>query len=382
MDKLSLEESLSILMPSEEVSKKSPVRIPKVLEVENEEIDEIESPVEDMYSSYTLESEDHKSGNLTPKRFKVEAPKTPTRKILSEDEDSKEDKRNIYDLLKDYRYTILKYIYDEDTKKVLYLVCFDPNGQVLFVELNDLIDTPEEDHVTVKIYPLKKTNISHSYKNSIREKMNLTLNDIVLFDGLEYCFLKKNSDSEIYEDYYETIEEEVQEGKNMPETYVVINIDDIKTDPLEVLENTKNGYQIIQQHQLFSNKETLNDIINSVNNLSQCLKNFETIYKRTSTNLTNDWSVLSTFCKTYYEKYSNQELTDEEKTKFDKVSVNMFLRFQSFNKQIEKIDSMFPIKKMVEEASDQLNEVSLKLDEKDKQTTGYIFSLEDLDILV
>ena len=70
------------------------------------------------------------------------------------------------------------------------------------------------------------------------------------------------------------------------------------------------------------------------------------------------------------------------KIKFDKVSVNMFLRFQTFNKQIEKIDNMFPIKKMVEEAADQLNEISLRLDEKDRETTGYIFSMEDLDVLI
>ena len=386
MDKLSLEESLNILIPEGKTTNlKSPVRIPKVIDVNEDEIDEIESPVEDIYSAYTVENEENNSKNLTPKRFKVEAPKTPTRKILNKDtgvEEQDADEQDIYGLLKDYRYTILKYIYDEDTSNILYLICFDPNGQVLFVELNNSIDIPDEDHNLVKICPLKNTNISNSYKNSIREKMNLTLNGIVLFDGIEYCFLKKNNDSEIYEDYYETIEEETQESKTMPETYVIVNIDDIKNEPLEVLEITKNGYQIIQQHQLFSNKETLNEIITSVNNLSQSLKNFDTIYKKASTNLTNDWAVLSTFCKTYYEKYSKQELTNEEKIKFDKVSVNMFLRFQTFNNQIEKIDNMFPIKKTVEEASDKLNEISLKIDEKDKETTGYIFSMEDLDILI
>lgn len=390
MDKLSLEDSLSILIPSEQTAKtKSPVRIPKVIDIKDDEIEEIEDPVEDMYSTFTIESESNSSKNLTPKRFKVEAPKTPKRKILkktdsvsSESDSESDSERTVYDLLKDYRYTILKYIYDEDTRKILYLICFDPNGQVLFVELNNTVDMPEDDHTVVKICPLKNSNITSSYKNSIREKMNLTLNGVVLFDGIEYCFLKKNSDSEIYEDYYETVEEESQEGKTMPETYVIVNIDDIKQDPLEVLEVTKNGYQIIQQHQLFSNKETLNDIISSVNNLSQSLKNFDTIYKNASTNLTNDWSVLSTFCKTYYEKYSKQTLTDEEKGKFDKVSVNMFLRFQTFNKQIEKIDNMFPIKKMVEEAADQLNETSMRIAEKDKETTGYIFSMEDLDVLI
>ena len=384
MDKLSLEESLNILIPSEQSKPKSPVRIPKVIDVNDDEIDEIDEPVEDIYSTYTVESQENTSKNLTPKRFKVEAPKTPKRKILnkSKTDDDDDDEQDVYDLLKDYRYTILKYIYDEDSQKILYLICFDPNGQVLFVELNNAIDMPEDNHTTVNIYPLKNSNIAGSYKNSIREKMNLTLNGVVLFDGIEYCFLKKNNSSEIYEDYYQTVEEETQESKTMPETYVIVNIDDIKAEPLEVLETTKTGYQIIQQHQLFSNKETLNEIIGSVNNLSQSLKNFDTIYKRASSNLTKDWSVLSTFSKTYYESYSKQELTDEDKIKFDKVSVNMFLRFQTFNKQIEKIDNMFPIKKMVEEAADQLNEISLRLDEKDRETTGYIFSMEDLDVLI
>ena len=103
MDKLSLEESLNILIPSEQIKTKSPVRIPKVIDVNNEEIDEIDEPAEDMYSTYTVETEESTSKNLTPKRFKVEAPKTPKRKILNKEKLDDDNEQDVYDLLKDYR---------------------------------------------------------------------------------------------------------------------------------------------------------------------------------------------------------------------------------------------------------------------------------------
>ena len=95
-----------------------------------------------------------------------------TDSVSSESDSESDSERTVYDLLKDYRYTILKYIYDEDTRKILYLICFDPNGQVLFVELNNTVDMPEDDHTVVKICPLKNSNIISSYKNSIREKLS------------------------------------------------------------------------------------------------------------------------------------------------------------------------------------------------------------------
>ena len=60
----------------------------------------------------------------------------------------------------------------------------------------------------------------------------------------------------------------------------------------------------------------------------------------------------------------------------------MFLRFQAFNKQIDYIDNMYPVKQAINEGSKKIEETKEKLVQKDKEISGNVFSLDELDFIL
>ena len=62
--------------------------------------------------------------------------------------------------------------------------------------------------------------------------------------------------------------------------------------------------------------------------------------KNITKDIVDDWKRLSSYSSDYYDKFTRDELDQEEKENFDKVTVNMFARFQLFNEQVEKVDSL------------------------------------------
>ena len=374
MNRLSFEDSLKLLAPNDEkklspttsIKKKKKVKTEKVINSPIR-INNIEEDFDNLYNEETMEI------SIKEEKYNIETPRTPTREKIDLDDIS-----NVYEFLKEYRYTVLKYIRNKETNNMLYVLCFDPNGQVIFVKLDKKYNNKKTDHKIIDVFPQKQGLIDNSYKSAIKERIPQELSGIVLFDGIEYNVMLKDDSGDLNEYYYHVFKE-VEEIQNLPETYIVINIEDIRQDAEEILQISKKGYQVIQNQQLMTNKETLNNIIESVNNLSMTLQNFEAIYKDFTNNLTKDWSVLSSYSKEYYKKYVDGKLMEEEKEKYDRVSANMFLRFQTFNNQINNIDNMFPIKKIVDEATTKLNQTSKKIIEKDKNVSGNVFNVDEID---
>ena len=382
MNKLSLEDSLKLLAPVEDKDDDF-VPVEKVTTVKKKRSKKekvINSPVrinnieEDLE---TLDNDETMELSIKEETFNIETPRTPTRE--KKDLEEVDTINEIYDFLKEYRYTVLKYIRNKETNNILYVLCFDPNGQVIFVKLNKKYKNKKTEHNIVDVFPQKNGNIDSSYKTAIKERIPQELSGIVLFDGLEYNVMIRDNYGDLNEYYYHLFKE-VEEIQNLPETYIIIHIDDIKKDAQEILNISKHGYQVIQKQQLLTNKETLNGIIESVNKLSMTLQSFETIYKNFTKNLTDDWSILSSYSKEYYKKYVNGNLKEEEKEKYDRVSANMFLRFQTFNDQINNIDNMFPIKKIVDEATEKINHTSKKLIDKDRDVSGNVFNVDEINI--
>ena len=77
--------------------------------------------------------------------------------------------------------------------------------------------------------------------------------------------------------------------------------------------------------------------------LNKQMKNFDKSYKKYANNLVDDWSLLGSFAKDYYVKYGKKELNEIDKNKFDKVSLNMYARFQNFNEHIFMIQDILPL---------------------------------------
>ena len=104
--------------------------------------------------------------------------------------------------------------------------------------------------------------------------------------------------------------------------------------------------------------------------------------KKVTKNIVNDWSSLSEYSSDFYYKYSKEELTDSDKKSFDQVSLNMFVRFQIFNNQVEEIDKLSSIIGNVNKSISIIEGTMEKLSEKDEKLTNKLVELEDFESFI
>jgi len=226
MNKLSLEESLKILAPfhSDEEEEKnepevkktvrkarrkiktpsrSPVRIPKISPVRDYQEDKIET-IESKNSLYEEEDKieithtDKEVAPHTPTRFTIETPRTPTAKFNS----LPIKDINLEEKLKDYRYSIIKYLIDEDTNSIKYVICFDPNGQIVFINLDKKAKTDCQNHKSVKINLSKDEPNLGSYQNALLEKLTTDMRGLVFYEQGSYLFALREDNADYYYEYY------------------------------------------------------------------------------------------------------------------------------------------------------------------------------------
>ena len=91
---------------------------------------------------------------------------------------------------------------------------------------------------------------------------------------------------------------------------------------------------------------------------------------------------LGTCSADYYEKYGEGKLTEEEKDKFDKVSINMFARFKAFNEQLMLVNQLNKIIPDIDKASQLINKICEEIEYNDTRMSGNIMEVEDLNIRI
>ena len=116
--------------------------------------------------------------------------------------------------------------------------------------------------------------------------------------------------------------------------------------------------------------------------LTNSLYNFEKIYKNITRDIVDDWKRLSDYSSEYYDKFNNETLEQEEKETFDKVTVNMFARFQIFNEQIEKVDSMTKVIEKIKSSIYSINTTIEELETKSDNLKNKIIDIEDLELYI
>lgn len=417
MNKLSIAESLSLLAPSplenlttnrkKTKSKKntrSPVKIPVVTPVRNELEDQIEDVREenrDLYSRKEVkkeeeikeeeeeeeeeikeeeEEEEKLKAPHTPQRFRIETPRTPTRKFNQLPDES--SKINLYERLRDKRYTLLKYIISEDDSKLIYVVCYDPNGQILFVKIDEKMDVKlsiEEKNI-IRVKRNYDDIILDAFQSAIQERMTIEVQGVVFYDGTNYIFALHRNNGNVENSRFDIINYEDNKKLVISETYTVVNLKEIEKETNLILDITKRNYQLIQQQQLLISTNTSDNIITSVNNLSNNLKNFIKIYKTYTNNIIDDWGFLGACSSDYYQKYGEGILTESDKEKFDKISINMFARFQAFNEQLMLINQLNDIIPDIDKSSQLINKICEEIEYNDTKISGNIIEIEDLNI--
>ena len=397
MNKLSIKDSLDLLLPNskEEIVNldkkkkkaiRSPLKIPTLNPTEKEEKEEIvieeKEKIEVKEEKITKdedEKEEFKSPH-TPTRFKIETPRRPVNKF-NETVD-KEHLLNLYDRLKDKRYTLLKYIVSSPNN-LIYLVCFDPNGQIVFLYLENF-----EDKISIEekdiIYVERNYDdlILDAYQASIQEKMLLEIKGVVFYDGKKYLFSIHKDDGTVDNIVYNIVDNKNKENLIVSETFTVITLEELEKETTFIVNSTKENYKIIQQQQQLVSENTINNLITSTNNLLKNLKRFTAIHNKYIDNLVHDWNVLSICSNDYYKKYGEGLLTAEEKITYDKISVNMFARFQGFNKQLLFVNKLNKIVPEIDKSSNIINRITEDLDSSNLQLADKIVDIEELNISI
>lgn len=409
MKRLSIEESLRLLAPNStdpdneatpvkpkrkarkrvKTPSRSPVRIPKISPVKNyspsDKIDTIEN--KSLYEEalqeleeeqIKIDKEEKEIAPHTPTRFTIETPRTPTIKL------EQLPKKNI-DLelkLRECRYSIIKYLSNEDTNSINYVICFDPNGQIVFISLDKKAKTNIQKQKNVKI--IREDNIPTlgSYQNCVLEKLTNDLKGVVFYEKGTYLFATRDDKAEYDFEYYLLEEQTPLTQMEISQSYLVISLTELEQEPEYMMNSSKRNYQIIQQQQLLSNKETFTHLIESMEKLNKQMKSFDKVYKKYADGIVNDWSLLGTFAKDYYLKYSKGVLTEEEKEKFDKVSINMYARFQNFNEHIFMVQDLLPLCGEINKITADLAEKKDLIQDKHATFNNKIIEVEEINNLI
>jgi hypothetical protein len=434
MNKTSLEKSLEFLAPSLTTKKKavSPVKVPEIFDDKKEEDFNIEEMLEDdnteeeeseeekeseeEESEEEKESEEEESEDdnteeeeseddnteeedseeerdtdksdeevelrttsftqLTPTRLNIKFPRSPKRSKGNKIED-------LSTKLKNLRYSIIKLILNEDDSTITYAVCFDPNGEIVFIDLKENnVKVFDEEKVIRVSFKDEKVDMSSSFVEGIRNKITFEIYGVVFYDGVDYSFIKRDSEGLLSNDNFTTTTDSNTKTDFLPYVYSIIDYESLIKDPILAIKRTKLTYQIIQEEQVESNKFTIASLMETSKELTNSLYNFEKCYKNITKDIVDDWKRLSGYSSEYYDKFNNDTLDEEEKTNFDKVTVNMFARFQLFNEQVEKVDNLTKGIEKIKSSIFSINKTSEEMTNKSDKLKNKIIDIEDLEFYI
>ena len=270
-------------------------------------------------------------------------------------------------VLKRNYFNVVRYI--ENNGVLLYAVTYDPNGQVVYIELDGDDSSAVTGYQTTNYSRKEYIEFPFGLKEYYKNKINGQIYGVVLTRGENICFLTKTDNGDIVERYYGNEEET---GKI--DCYCVYKFSDIEEDLENSLQSISYTYEMIQQHQLMTNKEAFKNAMEEINKIHIYSQEFDKIYKKFTQNILDDWSRFSTISIDYIDKLFEEGLTDEETNKFNHISNNLFARFQAFNKITNVLEdlkqipaSLLPVKLKLKEA--------IEMFEKD----NYIIATKILD---
>jgi hypothetical protein len=307
---------------------------------------------------------------LTPKRFKIKVPKSPV---------VKKEITEITEKLTNYRYNIIKFIFNEENSFIDYVICFDPNGEIVFVELDkEKVKVFDEEKIIKINYKDEGNTMSSSFIEGVRNKMTYDVYGVVFFDGIDYVIMKRDSEGTIKSDTYTTVDTHLEKKANIPFVYSIIKLSHLLKSPLETIKRTKMTYQVIQNQQINTNKNTIKNLMDTTKELTDKIYQFDRVYKRVTKDTVMDWKTLSSYASDYYGKFHDDELSDEDKESFDQVTVNMFVRFQIFNEQVENVNNLYKAIDRINHSIFTINETILRLEEKNDKIKNRIIEIDEM----
>ena len=322
-------------------------------------------------SDHEVELKTSKLTSLTPKRFKVKFPKSPKKH-----RDTLEIKKKLVSL----RYNIIKFIFNEEDSSINYVICFDPNGELVFVDVEDeKVKVFDEEKILRINYKDDSLTMSPSFMEGIRNKLTFDVYGVIFYDGIDYCIMKRNDEGTIISDNYTTLEETVKERSSIPYCYSIVKYSTLVADPLEAIKSTKSSYQIIQNQQIKSTKFTIEHLMNITKSLTEKIYQFDRKYKEVTKDIIDDWSQLSSYASNFYSSFHKGELDKSDKESFDQVSINMFVRFQIFNEQVEEVDTLHHVVDKINGSIYALENIITNLHNKNEKLKNKMITVDEMD---
>ncbi len=320
---------------------------------------------------------------ITPKRFTVSTPRTPSERLDRMKKSKKSS--NVLEKLKDFRYSLLRFVYIDNA--INYVVCYDPYGQIVFVscegnniERNIKDNVDKVDVIKLKTVPEELDNpLDEAFVNAVKENVDMGVFGIIFYNGEDYQICERNKRGFFKDRYCKLRQEKRNERLSLPQSFIIVKYQHIFETPLETIEVNKNNYENIQRQQLASSKHTFREIVESLKRLNKIVVEFDRVNHEHSKGVLTDWKAMGKHVKKFYEMYSEQDLDDDEKEKYDLVSLNMFLRFQFHNQNIERIDRLFSIKEHLDKSEEILEVAISEINEKNENVLTEIVDREVID---
>ena len=319
---------------------------------------------------------------ITPKRFTVSTPRTPSERL-----DRIKKKRrpgNFLDHLKEFRYSLLRFVYIDE--ELCYIVCYDPYGQIVFVSCESVVEDDLKENVSrvdvvkLKTVPEEVDNpLDESFVNVVKECVDMGVFGIVFYNGEDYQICERNKRGYFKDRYCKLKNHKKTDRLRLPQSFIVVNSEDIFEEPLETIETNKVNYENIQRQQLSSSKHTFKEIVESMKRLNRIIVDFDKVYQDHSKGIMKDLDVMAKHSHKMYQKYSNQELDDEGKSKFDLLSLNRFLRGQFNIQKDEMMDRLYSIKEYLDKSELIIETAIDEIAEKGDQVIGKLVERDEID---
>ena len=288
-----------------------------------------------------------------------------------EDNDSKDD---ILDTLDKNFFTVIRILTCEN--QPIYIVTYDPNGQIVYIELTDVFTINNKGYPVVKLDKEDYIDFSYSVKEYLKNRIANEIYGIVLVDDGNYGFMKKDNSGDIIEDYY-------GDGKVSDNLsyYCIYRYDDIKRDFSISVSAISKTYYVIQQYQLILNKEIFKELNSELQKLTTYFEDFDETYKRHAESILTDWQHFSNISNEYSNKFSEDgELNEDLSEKYKTVSSNLFVRFQAFNEICSHIYSLKEYAVSVQPIKNKLKEIIQAFETENEKICSKILNKNEIDI--
>lgn len=280
--------------------------------------------------------------------------------------------------LKKYLYETRKFLIDKEKGVVRYAVCTDPFGFPVYVSL----DTDEVSVVkglsNIFISETEGNNLTHAFKENVKQKMSHEIYGLVLHSQCEYVFLIHTDEGNIETSNFTSCESGVENSK-LPRAYAILRFTEILNNPSDALERTKNTYEIIQNQQLKLLKDSVSTLNETVKEAKEAVDKFNESHTSISEIITDDSATLYSYASEYFDRFTEKIIDKEEVEKFAEVSNNLFHRFQQFNHLVQNSTPLLEISARINDCIKRVNDIAEEMN-KEAKDNGLIIDECDVNV--